>query len=101
MPAISPKLGEFLIKATRSKDIDDAFRRVFSDYLALKLETFTETIEAFTKRWGMSFDEFKKHFKEGSLKKDSYSFDTEQDFWEWEEAETLKKHYETLIKQWT
>jgi hypothetical protein len=29
MQAISPKLGEFLIKVTRSKDIDDAFRRFF------------------------------------------------------------------------
>lgn len=46
MPAISPKLGEFLVKATRSKDIDDAFRRVFSDYLELKIESFVETIES-------------------------------------------------------
>ena len=32
---------------------------------------------------------------------DSYEFDTERDFWEWEEAETLKSHYEALQEQWT
>ena len=101
MPAISPRLGEFLVKATRSKDIDDAFRRVFTDYLELKIGSFVETIEGFKKKWGMSFDEFQKHFKDGTLKKDTYSFDTERNFWQWEEAETLKKHYETLKTQWT
>jgi len=101
MPAISPKLGDFLIKATKSKDIDDAFRRVFSEYLELKLESFMKTIESFKKKWGMSFDDFQKHFKEGTLNKDTYSFDVEQDFWRWEEAETLKKHYEALREQWT
>ena len=48
----------------------------------------------------MSFDEFKRHFKEGTLKEDAYSFNTEKDYWQWEEAETLKKHYEDIKGQW-
>ena len=101
MQAISPKLGEFLVKATRSKDIDDAFRRVFSDYLALKIASLAETSESFKRKWGMDFDEFQRDFKDGALKKDTYAFETERDFWEWEEAETLKRHYKTLAEQWT
>jgi len=101
MQAISPKLGEFLVKATRSKDIDDAFHRVFSDYLGLKIANLTKTSESFKRKWGMDFDEFQRNFKEGTLKKDTYAFDTEKDFWAWEEAETLKKHYKTLAEQWT
>ena len=101
MQAVSPKLGEFLVKATRSKDIDDAFRRVFSDYPVLKIASLAETSESFKRKWGMDFDEFQKNFKDGALKKDTYAFDTERDFWEWEEAETLKRHYETLAEQWT
>ncbi|MCK4829789.1 hypothetical protein KA005_79425 [bacterium] len=53
MQAISPKLGEFLVKATRSKDIDDAFHRVFSDYLALKIASLAKTSENFKRKWGM------------------------------------------------
>ena len=30
---------------------------------------------------------------------DSYS--VEQDFWEWEEAETLKAHYQEVQAEWT
>jgi hypothetical protein len=100
MPAISPKVGEFLIKTTGSKDIDDAFSRVLLEYLELKLKYLVEIINDFQKKWEMNFDEFKKRSKEGMLKKDVYSFDTERDFWQWEEAETLKKHYDEMKKQW-
>lgn len=101
MPAVSPKLGKVLIKTTHSKDINDALNKIFSEYLELKLKALEEVIEKFQKKWGMLFDDFKKHFKEKTLKEDTYSFSTENDFWEWEEAETLKKHYEEIKKQWT
>lgn len=100
MQAISPRLGELLVKTTRSRDIDDAFRRVFSEYLALKIASLVEVIKGFNEKWGMDFNEFKKNIKSNTLKKDAYAFDVEQDFWEWEEAETLKRHYEELATQW-
>ncbi|MDI6792086.1 MAG: hypothetical protein QME81_04365 [bacterium] len=100
MPAISPKLGEFLIETTNAKDIDDAFHKVFSDYLKLKLQSLEETISKLEIKWKTSFEGFKKKIKDESLGKDAYSFNVEQDFWQWEEAETLKKHYETLKGQW-
>lgn len=100
MQAISPKLGAFLVKATRSKDLDEAFHRVFSDYLFLKITSLAETSESFKRKWEMDFYEFEKRFGDGTLKKDTYAFDTERDFWEWEETETLKKHYEGLADQW-
>lgn len=34
MLTISPRLGEFLIKTTNAKDIDDAFHKIFSGYVA-------------------------------------------------------------------
>ncbi len=100
MPVMSPKLGEVLVKATHSKDIDDALNKIFSEYLELKLKTLREAIEEFQKKWGMSFEEFKRHFKEGTLREDTYSFNTEKDYWQWEEDETLKKHYEEIKGQW-
>lgn len=100
MPAISPRLGEFLIKTTKAKDIDNAFQKIISEYLTLKLKDLHETIEKLQNKWGMSFEEFKEGLKNGTLKKDAYSFDVEQDFWQWEEAVTLKKHYESLKNEW-
>jgi hypothetical protein len=100
MPVMSPKLGEVLVKATHSKDIDDALNKIFSEYLELKLKTLQEKIDELQKKWGMNFEEFKRHFKEGTLKENTYTFSTERDYWQWEEAETLKKHYEEIKGQW-
>lgn len=100
MPVMSPKLGEVLVKTTHSKDIDDALNKILSEYLELKLKKLNETTEGFQKKWRMTFDEFKKCLKEGILKQNTYSFDTENDYWQWEEAETLKKHYDEIRKQW-
>ncbi|WKZ15018.1 MAG: hypothetical protein QY317_14055 [Candidatus Jettenia caeni] len=100
MAIMSPKLGEILVKTTHSKDLDDALNKIFSEYLVLKLKTLQETITLFQKKWNMNFEEFKKHFKDATLTKDVYTFNVEKDFWEWEETETLKKHYEEIKKQW-
>lgn len=100
MPAISPKLGEFLIKITQSKSIDDAFHTVFTDYLELKIRNLQEISEKFQKKWGMNFKEFNRSLKKETLKDDAYSFNVENDFWQWEEAETLREHYEKIRKQW-
>jgi hypothetical protein len=100
MPVMSLKLSEILVKTTHSKDLDDALNKILSEYLELKLKTLNETINTYQMKWGMNFKEFEKSIKDKTLKKDVYSFDTEKDFWQWEEAETLRKHYEEIKKQW-
>ena len=100
MPAVSTRLGKFLVKTTGAKDIDNALELVFTDYLELKLKNLEEIIKNFQTKWGMNFETFKNKMKEGITKKDSYSFEVEQDFWKWEEAETLKQHYENLKREW-
>jgi hypothetical protein len=37
---------------------------------------------------------------EGELSEDAHSYSVEQDFWEWEEAETLKTHYQQVRSEW-
>ena len=100
VPVMSPRISEFLVKTTHSKDIDDALNKVFTEYIELKLKTLQEKIIKFQKKWGMNFEDFEMRFSEGTLKDDSYSLSTENDFWEWEEAETLKKHYEEIERKW-
>jgi len=101
MLAISPELGEFLLKTTKARDIDDALGRVLAEYLAMKAARFAEISGAFARKWGMDFAEFKGRLEKDALETDGYAFDTERDFWEWEEAETLRDHYERLRGQWT
>ncbi len=96
MPA---KIGEILIKTTKSNDLDEALYKILEDYLHLKIKNLEEIIFNFQKKWGMDFDEYKSRIAQKTLKED-YSFECEKDFWEWEEAVTLKNHYEKIKNQW-
>ncbi|MCS3856336.1 hypothetical protein GGP86_003186 [Salinibacter ruber] len=41
----------------------------------------------------MEFSIIKQRLADDDLPDDAYSYDVEQDFWEWEDAERLKDHY--------
>jgi hypothetical protein len=101
MPSVPPKLGASLLEATQARDIDEALSKMYAEYLALKLKDLQATTRQFEEKWDMSFQEFKQSLREETLPKDSYDFDTERDFWKWEEAETLKAHYGQLRQEWT
>lgn len=100
MVTVSPRLGELLMKTTQTPDIETALWKVLSEYLDLKSEKLSERIAEFEQKWGMPFEEFSKRCKEKSLNEDIYSFKVEKDFWEWEKALTLKRHYEALRSKW-
>ena len=101
MPTFSPEVGAHLLKATRSKDLDEAFEKVLSEYLELKIAHLEHTTSALEEKWEMDFSTFKRRVAENDLSTDAYSYEVEQDFWEWEEAETLKTHYEQVQEEWT
>jgi hypothetical protein len=100
MPAVSPKIGDVLMRTTGATDIDSALHRVFSDYVELKLRSLDEAIGRFEKKWGMKFNTFRKKARSGALADQMYSYEAESDFWQWEEAETLRKHYRVLKQDW-
>jgi len=100
MVTLSPRLGELLTKATQTPDIEAALWKVLSEYLDLKSDKLSEQIAEFEQKWGMSFEEFSRRCKERELEKDAYSYEVEKDFWEWEKALTLRRHYEALRSRW-
>lgn len=101
MPTLPPKVGAHLLKATRSQDLDEAFEKVFTEYLSLKIKDLQQTTDRLEKKWDMDFETFKRRLQRNDLPEDAYAYDTEQDFWQWEEAETLKVHYEQVREEWT
>ena len=101
MPALSPRVGARLLEATRSQDLDEAFDKVFSEYLTLKIEALEQTTSRLEEKWGMDFATFRARMAEDDLPADAYEYDTEQDFWTWKEARTLKAHYEQVQAEWT
>lgn len=96
MIAVSPKLGEFLIKITQTSDFETAFWRIFNEYMTMKVAALRETISSYEHKWGMTFNEFAQKCRDETLKESAYSWEVEQDYWEWERAVTLLRHYESL-----
>ena len=96
MLAISPKLSQLLTQATQTPDLETALWKVLSEYVDLKTERLNKSIAQFEEKWGMSFNEFARRSGEGKLVKDIYSWEVEQDFWQWEQAVTLLEHYRAL-----
>jgi hypothetical protein len=100
MLTLSPRLGELLTKATETPDIETALWKVLSEYLDLKFNELSKQIGVFEQKWGMSFEEFSRRCKERDLEMDAYSYEVENDFWAWEKAMTLRRHYEALRSKW-
>ncbi len=100
MIRLSPKLGQFLVKATQSTDLEIALKQVLREYLVLKLKDLNKELEGFESKWNMPFDKFKEKGSKGEIDQDIFSYDVERDFWAWERADTLKKHYESMRSQW-
>jgi hypothetical protein len=98
--SMPPRLGALLTELVEIPDIGMALRKVLSEYLELKDKVLEEHIAAFEAKWGMSFDEFSRKCAEGTLAEGVYSYEVEKDFWEWEQAVTLQRHYESLRLQW-
>ena len=71
--------------------------KILFDYIDLKLKDINEKIRRFGEKYGMSYEEFKRRILGSD---ESYKYDVERDFWEWESLETLKKYYEGLKKRW-
>ncbi len=94
MLTVSPQVGELLLQATQSHDLDEALHKVLREYLALKLHVLSADIRRFEEHWGYTFVEFKERTKA------DYSYEVEKAFWEWEQLETLKAHYQTLQERW-
>jgi hypothetical protein len=99
MVTVSPRIGALLTQVAETPDIETALWRVLSDYIDLKFAALTVQVKEFEAKWGMSFSEFSSKIKDGTLGADAYSFDVEKEFWEWEKAETLLNHYQTLKAQ--
>ena len=97
---VSPRLGTLLTQLADTPDLETALQKVLSEYMNLKIAFLRQRVEMFESRWNMKFEMFAAHCESGTLNQDAYSYQVEDDFWAWEEAETLLQHYESLQARW-
>ncbi len=97
---VSPRVGALLTQVTETPDLETALWKVLSEYIDLKIKMLRQRVLGFESKWKMTFKEFSERFEAGTLGQDSYAYEVESDFWEWEKAETLLQHYEALQARW-
>ena len=97
MEVFTPHFTGLLTAATNKVVLKDAVYQVFTDYLELKIALHKRKTTNFELKWKMDFDNFKKSFRKRS---DGFSYEIEQEFYDWEASESLKKHYQEIQAQW-
>ena len=98
--AISPRAGVLLTQIAETPDMETALWKVLVDYVDLKMRQIEQEIQSFESKWGMTFEEFVERGAAGALDQDSFSYEVESDFWEWEKTKTLYQHYKALQIRW-
>ena len=63
MLTLSPQLGELLLQATESQDLEEALHKVLRDYVELKLAALSAEISRLEEKWGCAFAEFQEKTK--------------------------------------
>ena len=94
MLTVSPQVGELLLQATQSLDLEEALHKILREYLDLKIASVSADISRLEEKWGCIFSEFKE--KTGG----EYAYEVEREFWDWEKLETLKSHFQGLRHRW-
>ena len=89
-----------LSEVTETPNLETAMWQILIEYIALKTRELQERVRKFETRWGMTFAEFTERLKTNQLGQDAFSYEVESAYWEWEEAETLLKHYEDVRARW-
>ncbi len=95
MLTLSPQVADLLLQATQSQDLEEALHKVLRDYLDLKVASLSAEIGLLEGRWGCPFGEFREKTER------EYSYEVEREFWEWEQMETLRAHYQALRERWS
>jgi hypothetical protein len=93
MLTLEPKLGAFLLNTTQSGDLQEAFHKIFSEYLSLKLNALEKTIFELEKKYSADYERFLLFYKS------NHDEITENDFYLWDETKSLLEHYKEILSR--
>ena len=97
-PVIIPKgTHNILQKLTGQARPDIALSLAIKELVCFRLEATKTKIDAYEKKYGMTYAEFEQAWKDGKIK-DPYSYPVEQDYMQWETALADLKSLEEILE---
>ncbi len=94
MEAVQQQIMDF----TKATNFDNALDIVFKDYIRYKLYYLKNENNRNEIKWGMTFDDFEK--KSPNMQK-GMSYETEQEYYQWEAVITELEYFKNKLQQWT
>jgi hypothetical protein len=93
---ISKPVYQFLSELTQEYRLEVALPLAIKDWVRLKLKETQNQQQAFEEQYGMDFQAFKHAWDEGRIA-DQYSYEVEQDYWNWEAAVTDAERLQQML----
>lgn len=93
---ISSSLIDIVNTIEAEGDINGKVKHIIENELIRRLNRYELTIRSLEKKYGVSLSEFKK---KGIVAKKGYSYESENDLWEWESSEDGIKTIKAEIKR--
>ncbi len=81
--SLSPSTVRVVLDLTGTSDLNMAIKEISRDAVEHRIERIDDEIRELEKKYGMTFEEFKKSWESGKIR-DKHSYEVEKDFWEWE-----------------
>ena len=94
---VSTQLTKQLYLLTDNKDLEQSLKMLLPDYIKLKIYFIKHQIAQFEMKWNMTYNEFEK--KSADIP-DGFSYESEQEYYEWGEKAALLLHYQKMMKEW-
>ncbi len=94
---ISTHLTEKILKLTNAADLEQSLKMLLPEFLKLKIYFTKQQIAQYEMKWNMSYEEFEQKSTEMP---DSFTFEVEQEYYDWGEKVALVQHYKKMLKEW-
>lgn len=90
-------ISKTIMEITGEPRVELAVVTLLEDAVEHRIEKIETAINVYEKRYGTGFEEFKKRFENGEIP-DSYSYNKEADFLEWEGLLCRIRRYRAILE---
>jgi hypothetical protein len=94
---ISTAITNQLYKLTDTRDIEKSIQSLVPEYINLKIFFLKQEISLFEMKWNMTYQDFENKSKNDA---DGFTFETEQEYYDWGEKVALLQYFQNLRKEW-
>lgn len=90
-------ISKTIMEITGEPRIELAVVTLLEDAVEHRIEKIEAAIKVYEKKYGTGFEDFKRRFEKGEIP-DSYTYNKETDFFEWEGLMSRIRRYRSILE---